>query len=122
VLEDTSGTYKQILKKFGKTVADTVDELTNDGDAMKLAGGKRIYLASKMIAMSSYALVVKLCDRLDNVSDLDPMGEDFKKRYIKETKYILDNIDKNRDTITITHHRLIQAIREKLESYEVSKT
>lgn len=114
VLEDTTGTYMQIAHKFGKMVADTVVELTSDGDAMVDAGGKRLYLAQKMIDMSSYALVVKLCDRLDNVADLDSMGEEFKARYTKETLYILDEIDAHRDVITITHHRIINEIRKRL--------
>jgi len=119
VLEDTTATYEQIRNKFGKMIADTVLEVTSDGEEMALMGGKRLYLAEKMVNMSSYALVIKLCDRLDNVSDLDPMGADFKKRYIKETNYILDEIDAHRDVITITHHRLINIIRETLTKYEV---
>lgn len=115
VLEDTNATYEQINRKFGRMVADTVEELTSIGDDMVAAGGKRLYLANKMIDMSSYALVIKLCDRLDNISDLASMGEEFKVRYTKETLYILDEIDKERDVITITHHRLIHAIRERLE-------
>ena len=119
VLEDTTATYKQIKRKFGEMVADTVLEVTSDGDDMALAGGKRLYLASKMVYMSSYALVIKLCDRLDNVSDLDKMGEDFQIRYIKETLYILDTIDAEREVITITHHRLINEIRNVLARYDV---
>jgi len=115
VLEDTTATYEQIKRKFGKMVADTVVEVTSVGEDMVEAGGKRLYLAQKMIDMSSYALVVKLCDRLDNVADLDKMGDEFKKRYTKETLYILDEIDANRDVITITHHRLINEIRKRME-------
>ena len=115
VLEDTTATYEQIERKFGKMVADTVVEVTSVGEDMVEAGGKRLYLAQKMIDMSSYALVVKLCDRLDNVADLDKMGDEFKKRYTKETLYILDEIDANRDVITITHHRLINEIRKRME-------
>ena len=115
VLEDTNATYMQVATKFGKMVADTVNELTSVGDDMVAMGGKRLYLADKMIHMSSYALVIKLCDRLDNISDLDSMGDEFKARYTKETNYILDKIDEEREVITITHHRLINEIRKRLE-------
>ena len=114
VLEDTTATYDQVKTRFGKMVADTVLEVTSDGEEMKAMGGKRVYLADKMVHMSSYALVVKLCDRLDNISDLDSMGEVFKARYTKETLFILDEIDAKRDVITITHHRLIHEIKERL--------
>jgi len=115
VLEDTTATYEQIETKFGKMVADTVQEVTSIGKDMVDAGGKRLYLAGKMVHMTSYALVIKLCDRLDNISDLDSMGEEFKVRYTKETNFILDSIDAHRDVITVTHHRLINEIRERME-------
>ena len=115
VLEDTNATYEQVEAKFGKMVADTVVEVTSDGEVMKDMGGKRLYLADKMVHMSSYALVIKLCDRLDNISDLDSMGEDFKARYTKETNFILDEIDAKRDVITVTHHRLINEIKGRLK-------
>lgn len=112
-IEDTTATYEQIEEKFGKMVADTVLELTSDKDEIEKVG-KKEYLAEKMANMTSYALVVKLCDRLDNISDLNSMNPKFRKRYEEETIYILDYIDTNRDVITITHHRLIHAIRQKL--------
>lgn len=117
ILEDTNGTYEQLLEKFGELVANTVLELTNNKEEIEKSE-KRFYLAKKMINMSSYALVVKLCDRLDNVSDLDKTDAAFALRYIEETEYILDAIDDKRDVISTTHHRLIHAIREKLDSYK----
>lgn len=119
-LEDTNATYEQIERKFGTMVADTVVELTSIKDDMAAAGGKRLYLADKMVHISSYALVIKLCDRLDNISDLDPIDKirpGFKERYIKETNYILDEIDKRREVITTTHHRIIHEIRTRLGRY-----
>jgi len=112
-LEDTNATYAQIANKFSVMIADTVQELTSNKEEARREG-KDIYLADKMINMTSYALVIKLCDRLDNVSDLDEMTPSFKDKYTQETNYILDRIDTEREVITITHHRLINAIREAL--------
>jgi (p)ppGpp synthase/HD superfamily hydrolase len=117
-IEDTTATYEQIEDKFGTMIANIVLELTSDKELTKTNQEKREYLAAKMVGMSSYALVIKLCDRLDNVSDLGKMNPDFRKRYLEETEYILDEIDNKRDVITITHHRLIHAIREVLDSYK----
>ncbi len=115
VLEDTNATYEQVEDQFGTMIADTVLELTSDKELTSTEQNKREYLADKMINMSSYALVIKLCDRLDNVSDLNKMSQSFKERYVKETLYILSRIDRERKVITITHHRIIHEIKKILK-------
>jgi (p)ppGpp synthase/HD superfamily hydrolase len=117
-LEDTTATYEQIEDKFGTMIASIVLELTSDKTKTLTNQNKKEYLADKMINMSSYALVIKLCDRLDNIADLDQTDEIFRKRYIEETIYLMDEIDKKRDVITITQHRLIHEIREQLKNYK----
>ena len=112
-LEDTDATEKELRKKFGKLVASLVKELTSDKEIMKEKGGKRKYLADKMSNMSSWALVIKLADRLDNVSGLRRATPDFKKNYAKQTNYILDQIEKNRE-LSGTQKRLIAEIRRQL--------
>ena len=67
-LEDTDTTYKDLVKQFGALVADMVQQLTTDKEASD-AIGKGEYIAGKMAKMSSWALVVKLADRLANVQD-----------------------------------------------------
>ena len=120
VLEDTDATYDQIFKLFGKEVADTVLDLTTNEDEKDLMG-KKEYLADKMTNMTSYALVVKLCDRLHNVSDLHKMKDSFRERYTIETHYILDYIDKHRILSengkykSTTHSVLMEVIRNTIE-------
>ena len=67
-LEDTCTTEKEIEDKFGLQVLSLVQELTTDKEDC-IPQGKSDYLANKMISMSSWALVIKLCDRLDNIAD-----------------------------------------------------
>lgn len=122
VLHDTvednkSVTIEVITKEFGLYVAALVDELTTDKKKCELVG-KKEYLSAKMISMSSYALVIKLCDRLENVIDMKSMGFKFKNRYIDETNYILNNIELYRTKITETHARLIEMIKSELNIYE----
>ena len=109
VLEDTSATYYDIVQKFGPQVASIVLELTTDKD-MKKALGKEQYLSFKMKNMSSWALVIKLCDRLDNVSDLlYEENEKFKIKYINESVNILDYLVQNRE-LSKTHISIIEQI------------
>ncbi|MDE5539734.1 MAG: HD domain-containing protein [Bacilli bacterium] len=107
-IEDTNATYYDIAHLFGAEVAGLVLELTTDSD-MKNALGKEQYLKIKMKNMTSWALVIKLCDRLDNVSDLAQREDGFRERYTCETIEIVDYLFKNRK-LSLTHLRIIEQI------------
>ena len=114
-LEDTDTGISELRENFGEVVALLVVELTTDRLRAKVVG-KAKYLADKFSdekAISSWGLVIKLADRLDNISDLDNVGEDFSFRYRNETLDILDALERKRK-LTRTHKKLIVAIREKL--------
>lgn len=112
-VEDTDTTYEDLEALFGGLVASLVKELTSDPDEIKRVG-KAAYLANKMETMSSYALVIKLADRLDNVKDIaTTRTPQWRHKYRAETEHILDHIEKNRE-LTGTHRKIIQLIKEKL--------
>lgn len=117
-IEDTKYGEKELRKKFGTLVTSLVKELSSDKEDMVEKGGKRKYLAHKTQNMSSWALVIKLADRLDNVSDFKTASPDFIKSYGKQTNYILDELEKNRK-LSATQARLVKDIRKKMA--EVSK-
>lgn len=118
-IEDTSATYYDIVERFGMQVASLVLELSNDED-MKKEMGKERYLSIKMKNMSSWALVIKLCDRLDNISDFENHKDiEFKSRYIDETIGIVDFLLKN-GKLTKTHLSIIGAIIRTLLSLSKS--
>ena len=96
VLEDTDSSYEELKKYFGKFVADIVMQLTSDKQLVSKIG-KAKYLADKMISMTSYALTLKLADRIDNVNRLRFMGDEkFQSKYLIETKYIIERL-KNKE-------------------------
>ncbi|GBG14445.1 guanosine-3',5'-bis(Diphosphate) 3'-pyrophosphohydrolase [Novimethylophilus kurashikiensis] len=68
VVEDTSTTIEEISRRFGVFVASLVLELTNDKEEI-LRHGKLEYQSKKLLSISGYALVIKLADRLHNISD-----------------------------------------------------
>jgi guanosine-3',5'-bis(diphosphate) 3'-pyrophosphohydrolase len=116
-LEDTDTTIEEIAELFGYHVASIVIELTSDNDKIK-EQGKAPYLLAKMLGMSSYALVIKLCDRLDNINDMVDMNENFRIKYIKETNFILNGLlDNNGRFLSKTHLRLIKEIRKSIKQY-----
>ena len=113
-LEDTDTTHEALHDLFGGLVASLVLELTSDKTQVQQMG-KKHYLAQKMAAMSSYALVIKLADRLDNVKDIaTARTPQWRAKYAAETNHILDFIEKHR-ALSGTHQKLIGLIRDKLQ-------
>ena len=113
VVEDCGVTIEEIAKHFGYHVAALVSELTLDKEKYELLG-KKEYLAQELVKMSSYALCIKLCDRLDNVSDMESMSQEFRERYKDETLYMMKQLHLNRPKLTKTHKALIKQILKKL--------
>ena len=68
VLEDTDATFEELVALFGPLVASLVLELTNDKKEIERVG-KLQYQCNKLAGISSYGLIVKLADRMHNVSD-----------------------------------------------------
>ncbi len=104
VLEDTKVTFDMICKKFGPFVAGLVLELTND-EAEIARIGKKEYHKAKLTHMSSYALLIKLCDRLHNVSDKP--SEQMKK----DTTEIMSHLLAKRRNLTMAQLELVTEIQ-----------
>lgn len=117
ILEDTYTSYKELCDRFGIVVASLVMEVTSSGFMPKLVG-KRFYLAHKMQYMSSYALVIKLADRLDNLTDMSAVALEKIKRTYFDTIYMINYLEGKRN-LTEPQKSLIMAIRGKLE--EINK-
>jgi len=101
-LEDTETSYNEILDKFGKEVANIVQELTVDREERKSPpynGDYGKYFIDKMINMSNGALTIKLVDRLDNILDLPTTigyREAWKNKYARQTMEIITSLIKYR--------------------------
>lgn len=118
-IEDTDTSEEQLRKMFGDLVATLVKELTSDKEKIEKLG-KAEYLTQKMINMSSWGLVIKLADRLDNVADIKTAKTpEWRQRYRTETENILTQLEQNRE-LSGTHKKIIQAIRGKLAEIDES--
>lgn len=107
LVEDCGVTLEEIARMFGYRVASLVEELTSDKDQIDLLG-KQEYLLRKMNNMSSYGLIIKLIDRLDNVSDMEDLKPEDRNKTIQQTEYILNGLDRK---LTNTHKKLIKEIK-----------
>ena len=113
VIEDSGISFDFLLKEFGYMVASIILEVTNEGSLVKKYG-KKHYMSNKVLTLTNYGLVIKLCDRLDNVSDLRLADIDFKDRYIDETKFVIQVLEDFRD-LTGTQVKLVKQIKEKID-------
>ena len=113
-LEDTNTTYKELTCNFGNIISNLVKELTNN-DVLKKEMGKTKYLSIKMANMSEDALIIKLCDRLDNVSSLYDTNKAFIDKYLRETISILNYIINSRNLNTI-HLNIINDINKEVNN------
>lgn len=113
-IEDTDTTHEALHDLFGGLVASLVLELTSDLEQIKKMG-KKNYLAQKMAHdMSSYGLVIKLADRLDNVKDIaTAKTPEWRAKYRAETEHIMSYLEQNR-ILSGTHKKLIGLIRAKI--------
>jgi GTP pyrophosphokinase len=114
-VEDCDVTLDDIRVQFGEMVSSIVYELTSDDDKVKEMG-KANYLLNKMLRMTSYALVIKLADRLHNCSDLANGSQKFRDKYVKETRFILDGL--NSRYLSDTHKKLMKMIDEEISKFE----
>ena len=107
VLEHGDGTESEIKNLFNERVLDIVKELTNDLELIKIKG-KKDYLIHKINNMSNESLLIKLCDRYDNLVD-----DGHKLTYFMETSSIIQNINR---PLNEEHNKVIYLIKSIMEN------
>lgn len=106
-LEDTDTTFVELATEFSPLVASLVLELTNNEEQIKLLG-KKEYQKKKMLGMSSYGLLIKLADRLHNISDQPSLT------MLQDTADIIAYLKKNRK-LSKSHLKLVADIEQILD-------
>jgi len=102
-LEDTETTELELMVEFGPLVTQLVSELTSDKNEIEKTS-KVGYLKKKLCGISSYALTLKLCDRLHNLSD-NPTD-----KTINETRKILGYLQAYRK-LNATQRKIVAQIK-----------
>lgn len=69
-MEDSGVTAEELALEFGENVASLVQELTNDEPLLQELG-KEEYMVRKLSALTPNALLIKLCDTLNNMTETD---------------------------------------------------
>lgn len=86
-IEDTDTTHQELVENFGQRVADLVMELTHEGQ-------KDSYGFYFPRLKSRDAILIKLADRMSNISRMDSWDDDRKAQYLRKTKFWKDGSDK----------------------------
>jgi (p)ppGpp synthase/HD superfamily hydrolase len=117
--EDPDVGLVELKEIFGNRVGNLVWELTSDGDEIDddYEGSKTNYLIDKMIHMSDDALIIKLADRLQNISDAFTATERFRTKYFLETSNIIEVLKSHRRFNRI-QSLLLADIESKLDNIE----
>lgn len=112
-LEDTDTTYDELQREFGEQIAKIVLSLSNDKEELARLG-KTQYLAEKINTLTSEELLIKLADRLDNLTDL--RGDAWSKQYAEQTKYVfIEKLDKK--NLGQVHLVLLDKIQQRIQNY-----
>lgn len=89
VVEDCGVELDEIQDRFGNTVAQYVDELTDKPSPANRAERKRQQRIALAMA-SPEAKTIKIADLIDNTSDIAQHDRDFARVYLREKRLLLD--------------------------------
>lgn len=107
LIEDTDTTYEEILEMTNLEIAEAVKLVTKEnGYVMKE------YM--ERIKKNHMARMVKLADRIHNLSELSVTSKEFQKRYIKETQEWFLDMAKG----TVFEDDLNKVLEEDIKSLE----
>jgi guanosine-3',5'-bis(diphosphate) 3'-pyrophosphohydrolase len=99
VVEDSDATLEKIEEKFGERVASLVGEMTRKEPAPEQTRSmtyeeiwelRNKWMLEEIRAMSPEAQIIKLCDRISNITDgMTTKSPTILARYVKQTEQIL---------------------------------
>ncbi|MEQ1676621.1 MAG: HD domain-containing protein [Chitinophagaceae bacterium] len=84
-LEDTETTYEELVNTFGIPVANLVMEVTHEGNSKDGYYFPRLH--------SQHGIMIKMADRLSNISRMEPWDEKRREKYLKKTKFWKSSAD-----------------------------
>jgi (p)ppGpp synthase/HD superfamily hydrolase len=117
VVEDTNTSIDEIKKEFGSKIANFVNELTNPTEVEK-NGNKSKYIADKMPQMSDESLTIKLCDRLNNVSDFKNADKKWANKYANKTRFIINSLKDSGRSLNINQQKIVSEIEKLIKPFE----
>ena len=81
VIEDTTYTHQDIILNFGETVANLIEALTKVKESKSLT----LYKIFELGKVDFRVILIKLLDRLDNMSDLEALARKKQRQICRES-------------------------------------
>ena len=79
-VEDTDTTYEELIKEFGKEIADWVMEVTHEGKKDNYG-----YWFPRL--KTKEGILLKFADRLSNLSRMDSWDKERQDQYLRKSKF-----------------------------------
>ena len=111
VLEDTDTPRNELVEEFGEEIVGLVDQLTNIGPADRPFEQKQAALLEHARRMSPDAKLVKLADRLHNLSEIHIWPGWKQERYAKAAMELLEALH------PVPDERLAEDVRQMANSF-----
>lgn len=115
VVEDTKATLDDIRKEFGPDVATNIYFLTDPPKHTGSRMERKNEVCRKMKVAPWITRVVKCCDVLDNLSDVENLKPDFRALYIQEKKQLFDAMVEVMDDANVPEGEAILAVGRRLK-------
>ncbi len=91
VVEDTPHTLEEVCAEFGSEVARLVEELTDTSEGSGAPRQERKQQDREHLSqVSVQAKIIKLLDRIDNLSDMPTTASEFPQRYCEESRLLVE--------------------------------
>jgi len=120
LVEDTEVTLPEIRRVFGDSVGALVAGLTRPSAAME--GSRRAHWKQvqadreHMKTICPEAKIIKLCDRLDNLKDIELAAVEFSEWYLRDSEEMLEDIGGASEALSKMLSERIEAKREQIKA------
>ncbi|MBN2145467.1 MAG: bifunctional (p)ppGpp synthetase/guanosine-3',5'-bis(diphosphate) 3'-pyrophosphohydrolase [Candidatus Aureabacteria bacterium] len=117
VIEDCGVTRGQIEACFGPVCADYVYLLTNISKSLGIQPRKarKEFDAKRLASAPREVKIIKLCDRIDNLSEVSHLDHGFQLLYIDESLFLYEHIRDGDEDLAKELLEQIQTIRRELK-------
>lgn len=109
-LENTDTTYEDLCETFGMRVANIVNEVTHEGTNDDYG-----YYFPRL--KSREAIMIKLADRLSNISRMEAWDKSRQEHYLRHTHFWKDGSDKKQMGCPVCNTKMIDRAYEYKKGY-----
>jgi hypothetical protein len=113
-LEDFPDAGDELRSQFGESISAMVAALTESATERESADRKKL-LSGKLNQMDETSLMIKLAERLDNLTSLSGASRNTVRKYVSETRYLARHLSRPfGQPLNTVHRELLKKIKKYL--------